>query len=176
MSSESSPPPTPVAASNRRASISRQTLADLFGRSPPAPNNGGSAPFPGPIATAAANAQAQQRRRNSVSQALAGGSPTPSSPFSIYAKASQSSFGSNGSPAGSIEESAIEDGDAPPLPPQSSSPTHPFVRRVSFGARASRGGGSGNGTVSFIFCFPSRLSEAASFVLMSRTFVHHYCF
>ena len=138
MSSEGSPPPTPSSA--RRASFSRQTLSELFGRSPPTSN--GTPAYPGPISTAAANAQAQQRRRSSVTQAL-GGSPTQTSPFTSGNR--QNSFGST-SPSTSIEESAVEDGDAPSSysgSPSSSS----FARRVSFGARTAARGGAGVGNV-----------------------------
>ena len=142
MSNDTSPPPTPSTASNRRASLTPgQKLSELFGRSPP--TAAGTNAYPGPIATAAANAQAQQRRRTSVTLGL-GGSPTSqTSPFAAHARNRRTSFGSSNSPSGSIEESAIEEGDAP-----SSPPTSPFVRRMSFGARALRdaktGGNMGN--------------------------------
>ena len=142
MSNDGSPPPTPTTAGNRRASFAPgQKLSELFSRSPPTTN--GTTAYPGPIATAAANAQAQQRRRTSVNLGL-GSSPTSqTSPFSAHARNRRTSFGSSSSPSGSIEESAIEEGDAPASPP-----TSPFVRRMSFGARALRdarnGGATGN--------------------------------
>lgn len=172
MASEASPPPTPTATSNRRTSVSRQTLADLFGRSPPA--TGGTPAFPGPIVTAAANAQAQQRRRSSITQALSG-SPTSSS-FSLYGKGGSSSYGSNNSPSGSIEESAVEDGDAPG-PPPGSSPTSPFVRRVSFGARALKdaraGAGLTNGNNGEPFATLPYTFDSVFFICLTLSYVTH---
>lgn len=141
MSSDTSPPPTPTTTSARRASFTPgQKLSGLFSRSPPT-NNGTSA-YPGPIVTAAANAQAQQRRRTSLSLGI-GGSPTATSPFSANSCNRQSSFGSSNSPSGSIEENAIEDGDAA----SNSPPPSPFLRRMSFGARALRDARGGAGTM-----------------------------
>ncbi|KAL8694149.1 MAG: hypothetical protein Q9218_001146 [Villophora microphyllina] len=143
MSNENSPPPTPTSASPRRASFSP---GQLFGRGPNT-SNGGTGAYPTPIATAAANAQAQQRRRLSItSLGLSGslsGSPTQASAF---ARARQGSISTNASNNTSIDENAIEEGDAPPL---SASPTSPFARRMSSGARALRevrtGSGNNNG-------------------------------
>ncbi len=138
---ENSPPPTPTGTTNRRASFSPgQKLSELFGRSPP--NGNGSSAYPGPIATAAANAQAQQRRRTSIASLGLAGSPTQTSAFTNM-KNRQSSFGSGSSPSTSINENAIEEGDAEP----NISPTSPFARRMSFGAKALRDvrtGGTGN--------------------------------
>ena len=130
MSGENSPPPTPGSPTYRRSSFaSGQRLSELFGRSPPSAN--GASSQPGPIATAAANASAQQRRRTSIAGLGLAGSPTSTSPFSNM-RNRNSSIGSSSSPNSSIEENAIEDGDAAPAP----SPTSPFARRMSFGARA----------------------------------------
>ena len=131
MSGENSPPPTQASPNHHRRSslASGQKLSELFGRSPP--NANGSSNQPGPIATAAANASAQQRRRTSLAGLGLAGSPTSSSPFSQM-RNRNSSVGSSNSPSSSIEESAIEDGDATSVP----SPTSPFARRLSFGARA----------------------------------------
>ena len=131
MSGENSPPPTPTSPTHHRRSslASGQKLSELFGRSPPAANGGLNQP--GPIATAAANASAQQRRRTSLAGLGLAGSPTSSSPFSNM-RNRNGSIGSSNSPNSSIEESAIEDGDAASAP----SPTSPFARRLSFGARA----------------------------------------
>ena len=138
---ENSPPPTPTATANRRASFSPgQKLSELFGRSPP--NGHGTSAYPGPIATAAANAQAQQRRRTSIASLGMAGSPTQTSAFANM-RNRQSSFGSGSSPSASINENAVEEGDAEP----NISPTSPFARRMSFGAKALRDvrtGGAGN--------------------------------
>ena len=134
MSNENSPPPSPSA---RRASFSPgQKFSEMFGRSP-GNVNGGTTAYPGPITTAAANAQAQHRRRTSITALGLGGSPTSS----IWAGARNrtESLSSNGN--GSIDESAIEEGDAPP---PSTSPTSTFGRRLSFGARALRDSRAGN--------------------------------
>lgn len=138
---ENSPPPTPTATTNRRASFSPgQKLSELFGRSPP--NSNGTSAYPGPIATAAANAQAQQRRRTSIASLGMAGSPTQTSAFTNM-RNRQSSFGSGSSPSTSINESAVEEGDAE----ANTSPTSQFARRMSFGAKALRDvrtGGTGN--------------------------------
>lgn len=138
---ENSPPPTPTATSNRRASFSPgQKLSELFGRSPP--NGNGTSAHPGPIATAAANAQAQHRRRTSIASLGIAGSPTQTSAFANM-RNRQSSFGSGSSPSTSINESAVEEGEAE----LNASPTSQIARRMSFGAKALRDvrtGGTGN--------------------------------
>ena len=127
MSDENSPPPTPASSSARRASFSQgQKFSDIFGRSPTGMNPG-TTTYPGPITTAAANAQAQ-RRRTSISALGLSGSPTQSTLASMRNRTeSWSSGGTN-----SIDENAIEEGDAAP----GTSPSSPFGRRLSFGARA----------------------------------------
>ncbi|KAL8703935.1 MAG: hypothetical protein Q9201_002885 [Fulgogasparrea decipioides] len=139
MSNENSPPPTPTSPSARRASFSP---GQLFGRGPNT-GNGGTTAYPTPIATAAANVQAQQRRRLSLTSLGLSGSPTQASAF---ARARQGSLSSSTSNNTSINESAIEEGDAAPM---STSPTSPFARRMSSGARALRdvrtGSGNANG-------------------------------
>ena len=134
MSNENSPPPTPTSPSPRRASFSPgQKFSELFGRSPT--NNGAAMAtpaYPGPITVAAAHAQ--QRRRTSVAALGLGGSPTQASffPNGLNRRSSISS---------SIEENAIEEGDAAP----DISPSSPFARRMSFGARALRDVRAGTG-------------------------------
>ncbi|KAL8675312.1 MAG: hypothetical protein Q9168_000269 [Polycauliona sp. 1 TL-2023] len=144
MSNENSPPPTPTSPSARRASFSP---GQLFGRGP-TNNNGGTAPYPTPIATAAANAQAQQRRRLSITSLGLSGSPTQANAFARARHGSLSSAASNST---SVDESAIEEGDAAPM---STSPHSPFARRMSSGARALRdvraGSGNANGRSSTI--------------------------
>ena len=137
MSNENSPPPSPSA---RRASFSPgQKLSELFGRSGSV--CGGAAAtsaYPGSIASAAANAQKHQGRRMSVTTLGLSGSPTQTSPFAgpLGRRESCSSGGS-----GSIDENAIEEGDAGP----NATPSSPFARRMSFGARALRDVRTGNG-------------------------------
>lgn len=148
MSEENSPPPTPASSSARRASFSQgQKFSDIFGRSPTSMNNG-TGIYPGPITTAAANAQAQQRRRTSISALGLSGSPTQSSLAGLRNRTeSWSSGGTN-----SIDENAIEEGDASP----NSSPSSTFGRRLSFGARAYQearlkaGSDNGNSTSSSV--------------------------
>ncbi|KAL9639885.1 MAG: hypothetical protein Q9164_000633 [Protoblastenia rupestris] len=141
MSDENSPPSAPASPTNRRASFaSGQKLSEFFGRSPPSAN--GLSSHPGPIATAAANASAQQRRRTSMAGLGLAGSPTSTSPFSSL-RTRNSSIGSSSSPNSSIEENAIEEGDAGPC----HSPTSPFARRMSFGARALHDIKTGSNTV-----------------------------
>ena len=134
MSNENSPPPSPSA---RRASFSPgQKFTEMFGRSP-SNANGGTTAYPGPIATAAAQAQAHQRRRTSIAALGLGTSPTQS----IFAGARNRAESLSSSGNGSIDESAIEEGDAAP----STSPSSTFGRRLSFGARALRESRAGNG-------------------------------
>ncbi|CAL8579698.1 hypothetical protein XPA_005432 [Xanthoria parietina] len=142
MSNENSPPPTPTSPSARRASFSP---GQLFGRGP-TNTNGGTAPYPTPIATAAANAQAQQRRRLSITSLGLSGSPTQANAF---ARARQGSLSSGASNNTSVDENAIEEGDAAPI---SASQPSSFARRMSSGARALRdvragpaGSGNANG-------------------------------
>lgn len=97
----------------RRASFSPGTsLSELFtGRSAPVP-------YPGPNAAAA-----QRNRRVSIS----GTSPTGGQPMSSLRRGSVSSISSS---ASGLDEGAIDEVD--------SVPANPFVRRMSFGARALR--------------------------------------
>jgi len=147
---ENSPPPTPTSPSTRRASFSAgQKLSGLFGRSPP--NSNGTSAYPGPIATAAANAQAQQRRRTSIASLGLSGSPTQAPAFAGLRNRQGS--GSGSSTTTSINENAIEEGDAEP----NASPTSPstFARRMSFGARALRDVKTGNGNTNNTASAPS---------------------
>ncbi|KAI4096047.1 MAG: hypothetical protein LQ339_007063 [Xanthoria mediterranea] len=153
MSNGNSPPPTPTSPSARRSSFSP---GQLFGRGP-TNTNGGTAPYPTPIATAAANAQAQQRRRLSITSLGLSGSPTQANAF---ARARQGSLSSGASNNTSVDENAIEEGDAAPI---SASQQSSFVRRMSSGARALRdvragpaGSGNANGRSStFLISAPS---------------------
>ncbi|KAI9655196.1 MAG: hypothetical protein M1829_000692 [Trizodia sp. TS-e1964] len=148
MSNENNAPPS------RRASFSPgQTLSDIFSgaaRSSGSSSSSygsnaaaasGTAPYPSPIATAAANAH--RRRMSITTLGLSGTSPTQTSPFGA-GMGRRASVSSNNSTA--IDESAIDDGDAP-----MTTPVSPFARRMSFGARALRdvragiGGNSANG-------------------------------
>jgi len=157
MSNENSPPQSPTTA--RRASFAPgQTLSHLFGRSPG--NNNGSVPtYPGPIAAAAANASGA--RRMSISTLGLSGSPTQTSPFGgLRTRQDSYSTSGSGSPGTSVDESAIEEGDNP-----NNTPTTPFARRMSFGARALRdvraGSGNFNGRASVPFT--SLTNPASSF-------------
>lgn len=119
MSDDSSPSRT------RRSSFAGQTLADIFG-SRQRPSETGSSPpssYPGPITSAAVQAQ---RRRLSLTTLGLSTSNTQAGPF---ARGRNDSLGSG---SGSIDECAVED-DAKD---SSATPSTPFARRVSFGARA----------------------------------------
>ena len=146
MSDDNTRPPTPPSPTNRRASFAPgQKFSELFGRSPGSNGSAAGIPaYPGAIAAAAANAQAQQRRRMSISTLGLAGSPTQTSPFA-GPRARQESYSSTGSGSGSFgaEESAVEEGDAVP----SHTPSSPFARRMSFGARALRDVRTGPGNV-----------------------------
>ena len=149
MSNENSSPQSPPSPSARRASFTSQRLSGLFSK--PSGNAAtGTSAYPGSIATAAANVQAQQRRRLSISSLGLSGSPTQPSPFGNTRNRRESH--SSGAP--SLDENAVEDDDAAP----STSPTSPFVRRMSFGARALRdinaGVGTSNGRPSVISASP----------------------
>ena len=118
----------PSAPQNRRGSFTTQTFNSIFGRS----NSTGAptAPFPGPISTAAAN---DQRRRMSITTlGLSGSSPTQASPFPFGRRASVSDR------SDSIDESAIDDDDSPRRPSNAS-----FTRRMSVGAQALRARSNG---------------------------------
>jgi len=142
-STSQSPPRT------RRSSFAGATFADLFGtarpsvsapRNVPSTGNGDNQQYPGPITNAAAQAQ---RRRMSLTTLGLSGSPTATSPFGSYRGRGESIGSAN---SGSIDESAVEDDFAK----DQSTPTTPFARRMSFGARAMRdirSGGSGGGGV-----------------------------
>ncbi|KAI9808284.1 MAG: hypothetical protein M1825_004741 [Sarcosagium campestre] len=141
MSDKNSPPPSP--SYPRRASFSPgQTLSGMFSRSP----NATSPAFPGPITSAAASAQT--RRRLSVSTlGLSGSSPTQTSPFGPTGASRRESTSSSNS-GGIIDESAIEEEGPEGASTGSiqSTPTTPFARRMSFGARALRDVRSGGGS------------------------------
>jgi len=127
-------PPNEPSSRPRRGSFTSQTFSNIFGRSN-STSGTPTAPFPGPITTAAAQ---DQRRRMSISTlGLSGTSPTQSTPFAFGGRrGSVSTAGSD-----SIDENAIDDDDGPGR----SAPTTPFARRMSFGAQALRtvrGGGS----------------------------------
>ena len=152
MSNETFPPSPPSPTGRRASFVPGQKLSELFGKTPTASaGTTGVQTYPGSIAAAAANAQAQQRRRMSISTLGLSGSPTQTSPFTST-RPRQESYSSNGSGSGppSVDESAIEEGEAGP----NNASTSPFARRMSFGARALRdvkgGNGSFNGRASTI--------------------------
>lgn len=108
---------------NRRSSITQAALSNLFQR-------GVSNPNPGP---ANGSLNDPQRRRLSVTTiGLSGTSPTTAASFGMRR-------GSMSTNSDSIDESAIEDDDGP-LGSARTAPNTPFVRRMSFGAPAIRGG------------------------------------
>ncbi|KAF2156787.1 hypothetical protein K461DRAFT_289165 [Myriangium duriaei CBS 260.36] len=119
----------------RRSSFAGQALAEIFGVSRARssydnPNTNQSNPvnqYPGSVASAAAQAQ---RRRMSVTGA--------SQPIAFNGKRSDSVSSAN---SNYIDEQAVEDGE----PISQSSPTTPFARRMSFGARALRDVRAGSG-------------------------------
>lgn len=163
MSKDNSPPPTAIPSAARRASLSPgqispgQKFSDIFGRSPT--NNGNGLPnYSSPIATAAANAQAQQRRRMSITSLGLSGSPTQASAFASL-RARQDSGSPGTSPTASIDENAIEEGDVP----LGESPSSPFSRRMSFGARALRDVKAGNGNHNGIV--PVKFAQTAFCIL-----------
>ncbi|PNS17793.1 hypothetical protein CAC42_3188 [Sphaceloma murrayae] len=137
----SNPSPTPPTA--RRTSFTSQALADIFGGNRSRPSFGadqnreqtnGTSTFPGPITSAAA--QASRRRMSMTALGINGGNTQLTPPNNFKRSDSVSSHNS-----GSIDESAVEDGD----PMSQSSPTTPFARRMSFGARALRDVRTGTG-------------------------------
>ncbi|KAI9781963.1 MAG: hypothetical protein M1839_005556 [Geoglossum umbratile] len=141
MSNENESPPSPTSASHRRrASFSPgQTFSELFVRAPAAGTNTTSA-YPGPITSAAATAQAQNRRRMSLTTLGLSGSPTQTSPFRARRESNTSVGSTSSMGTANLDENVIEEGDAAGPPP-----TSPFVRRMSFGARALRDVRAGNG-------------------------------
>ncbi len=127
MSNNDDSSPSSSAPRARRGSFTTQTFNNIFGRSN---STAGSptAPFAGPIATAAVQ---DQRRRMSVSTlGLSGSSPTQTSPFPFGGRrGSVSTAGSD-----SIDENAIDDDEGTGR----SLPATPFIRRMSLGAHALR--------------------------------------
>jgi len=138
---------------NRRSSFAGQTFADLFGTGRPSmargQTTGENSPPPqqsaaGPISQAAAQAQ---RRRMSLTTLGLSGSPNSSSPFGSYRGRRDSLASAN------TDESAIAEDDSPTQKMEDqATPTTPFARRTSFGAKALRdrmgsfnGGGGGGG-------------------------------
>lgn len=108
---------------DRRASFSvGSSLSDYLSsnRQPQPPSA-----YPGPIVTAAAQANRQRR----MSMSGINGSP-PQIQTSFLRRGSVSSISSN---ASGPDENAIDDSE-----PVSGSPTSPFARRMSWGARALR--------------------------------------
>ncbi|QIW99924.1 hypothetical protein AMS68_005442 [Peltaster fructicola] len=132
--STNSPPRT------RRSSFAGQTFADIFGtgRTSMSRNNGSEnsppSSYPGPITSAAA--QAQRRRLSLTTFGL--GSTNSTSPFGTYRGRNDSL----GSADNSIDECAVEDDVGSKDGP---TPSTPFARRVSFGARAMMDIKNGNG-------------------------------
>ena len=87
----------------------------------------------------------------SISTLGLSGSPTQTSSFGgLRPRQDSYSTSGSGSPGASVDESAIEEGDNP-----NNTPTTPFARRMSFGARALRdvraGSGNFNGRASAPF-------------------------
>jgi len=119
----------------RHGSVTTQTFTNLFNRSN-STVGGPTSAFPGPVTTGAPH---DQRRRVSISTlALAGTSPSQTSPFPFGGRrGSVSTAGSD-----SVDESAIDDEEGPGR----SMPTTPFARRMSFGAQALRSVRTGNGS------------------------------
>ncbi|KAG4031363.1 hypothetical protein MFRU_009g01410 [Monilinia fructicola] len=127
-------PPNEGSARPRRGSISAQTFTNIF-RSNSTSTGGPVGPFPGPISTAAS--QDQKRRMSISTLGLSGASPTQASAFPFGGRR-----GSVSTASSSIDESAIDDDDGPPM----STPNTPFARRMSFGAQALRTVRAGNGS------------------------------
>ncbi|KAI9859602.1 MAG: hypothetical protein M1813_006533 [Trichoglossum hirsutum] len=143
MSNENDAPPSPTSTSHRRrASFSPgQTFSELFARTPSTSSGNATSAYPGPITSAAANAQAQNRRRMSLTTlGLSGTSPTQTSPFRARRESNTSIGSTSSTGTATLDENVIEEGDATGPPPAS-----PFVRRMSFGARALRDVRAGNG-------------------------------
>ncbi|KAI9848723.1 MAG: hypothetical protein M1837_006810 [Sclerophora amabilis] len=143
MSDENNGHPSPPSPSARRPSFSPgQSLSNIFSRSPSS-NNGnqsnqnGTSAFPSAIASAAANAQSR-RRMSITTLGLSGSPPGQTSPFGS-ANSRPASISSAGTTSASLDESVIEEGEAP-----NNTPTTPFARRMSFGARALRDVRQGN--------------------------------
>ncbi|KAB8302947.1 hypothetical protein EYC80_006262 [Monilinia laxa] len=127
-------PPNEGSARPRRGSISAQTFTNIF-RSNSTSTGGPVGPFPGSISTAAC--QDHKRRMSISTLGLSSASPTQSSAFPFGGRR-----GSVSTASSSIDESAIDDDDGPPM----STPTTPFARRMSFGAQALRTVRAGNGS------------------------------
>jgi len=119
----------------RRGSFTSQTFNSIFGRSN-STSGAPTAPFPGPITTAAA--RDQQRRMSISTLGLSGTSPTQVAPFAFGGRRGSVSTDRSDS----IDENAIDDDDSPAR----SVPTTPFARRMSFGAQALRAARTGNGS------------------------------
>ncbi|KAK4981829.1 hypothetical protein LTR66_009680 [Elasticomyces elasticus] len=142
MADENSPPTSPSASptNRRRSSFAGQTLSDLFTRPSNRPMADTQPPpksAAGPVTTA--TAQAQHRRLSLTTLGLSG-SPNQTSPFGSFRSRRDSISSAN---SGSIDESAIDEGDAAAPP---TTPATPFARRMSFGAKALRDVRTSNGS------------------------------
>jgi hypothetical protein len=137
----SPPQPSPAAMDRRRASVTSQTLQDLFGRNSYGGQPGGAQPLSGPITSAAVNAH---RRRLSLTTVGLSASPGQTSPFLSQRTRTESISSAN---SGSVDESPFEDEYALSTSATSSNPSTPFARRLSFGARALRDVRQSNGSV-----------------------------
>ncbi|KAI5779490.1 hypothetical protein EDC01DRAFT_718976 [Geopyxis carbonaria] len=113
--------PAQTSTRDRRASFSPGSSLSEFLSSNRQPQS--TSAFPGPIASAVNN-----HRRMSVS-GVSGNSPPQMQPGFAMRRGSVSSISSSTSTA---DESAVDDNDT------SGSPTSPFARRMSWGARALR--------------------------------------
>ncbi|KAF4552363.1 Hypothetical protein D9617_10g073440 [Elsinoe fawcettii] len=150
VNNQNTPSTSQTPPSGRRGSFASQALQDLWGNNKSRPSWSGivdqsgikadntTGPVPAPASSTAAQAS---HRRMSMTALGMGTASSQSSPFNSF-KRSDSVSSHNSS---AINESAVEDGE----PLSSSSPTTPFARRMSFGARALRDvrtgtGGGGN--------------------------------
>ncbi|CUS13781.1 unnamed protein product [Tuber aestivum] len=109
----------------RRSSMGPGTLTDFFTSRVPT-----TAPYPGPITSAAAQAN---RRRMSMTNASGTSPPRVQTNMSMR----RGSISSVSSASSAVDESAIEEGEVNAGSP-SSLGGGPFARRLSFGARALR--------------------------------------
>ncbi|KZZ91835.1 hypothetical protein AAL_06589 [Moelleriella libera RCEF 2490] len=129
-----SPEGSPNGGAGRRSSVTQAALSSLFQRGSGMSSNGVNGQMN-------SNFDAQRRRLSVTTIGLSGTSPTNQPAFNIRR-------GSMSTNSDSIDENAIEDEDTPGM--SRTTPSTPFVRRMSFGGSAVRnyrpGGNSpGNG-------------------------------
>ncbi|KAK2750105.1 hypothetical protein FQN57_004598 [Myotisia sp. PD_48] len=146
-SGSGSPPPSPSLNRGRRASLASGSFTEMFsrpaaGHPPPALNTSTSNTIPIFNPTSAAQQQ-QQRRRMSLTTLGLSGSPTNQQlPFTGPAPATTSTRNRRGSVSSSVlssspnlDQAVIEEDEGGDPDTPMTSPTSPFARRVSFGAR-----------------------------------------